>query len=111
MRRATDAPFAGFLDEQIADGFLSRRVGCRRADLDAFGVGRRVREERSVDQTVVEDDVGHFEAGEPAHGDESGIARPGANQIDLGRGIGAKHTTSQVSASERDEKGKVGSGG
>ena len=75
-------PFAGLLDEQITDRFLRSGVGCRRADLNPFGSRPRVAEESGVDQTVVEDDVGHLEAGEPAHGDETGIARPGANQID-----------------------------
>ena len=53
-----DAAFAGLLDQQVADSLLSHRRRRGRADIDPFGVRRRLRDQPFVDEVVVDDDVG-----------------------------------------------------
>ena len=77
-----DLSFARLLGEQIADRFLLERLRRGDADVDLFGVRPRVREQPRVHEMVVQHHVGRGEALQPAHGDEPGIARPRADQVD-----------------------------
>ena len=77
------AAFAGLLDQQVADSLLGHRARCGRADVDPFGVRRRLRDQAFVDEVVVDDDIGQGQARQSAHGDQSRITGPCADQIDL----------------------------
>ena len=88
-----DAAFAGLLHQQVADGLLRHRAGRGRADVDPLGMRGRLCQQPLVDEVVVDDDVGHRQARQAAHGDQPGITWPGADQIDLAACHRRDHTT------------------
>jgi len=52
------------------------------ADIDAARVGARVIEDCRIDQPVMHQDIGIFEPAQRTHGEQLGIARPGADDAD-----------------------------
>ncbi len=80
---AHDAPaFEALLDQQAVDLVLGHRVaGGLLADVDLLGIGA-VAQELRVGQVVVDDDLGRLEEGNPADGEEAGVAGASADEID-----------------------------
>ena len=75
------------LDQHGADLVLRERVGgFLLADVEALGVRRRERQERVGGEVVVEDGVGLLEDAAAFEGEQFGIARAGADEVDLGHG-------------------------
>ena len=79
-----NAAFARLLGEQVADGLLRHGLRRGRADVDPFCVLRRVLQQARVDEMVVEHHFGDGQAGQSAHADETGVAGPGADEVDDG---------------------------
>ena len=73
---------ARLLGEQVADGFLLERLGRRRSHVDFLGVRPRIAEQPRMHHMVVEHDVGGAETSQTARGNQTRVARSGANQID-----------------------------
>jgi len=70
--------------QQVADLLLRQRVvGAPLADIDALGLAPREVDDAGVDQPVVEHDVGLLHQPERAEGQQVGVARSGADEIDL----------------------------
>ena len=73
----------GLRDQQGIDVRLPHRVlGARLADIDLFGVGTDMLEQGGVREPIVHHDIGGAQQLHAAHGDQSGIARPGPDQVD-----------------------------
>jgi hypothetical protein len=72
--------------QHLAD-FLLRHgmVGAALADIDALGLAADEIEDVVADQPVVEHDIGLLHEPLGAEGEQIGIARPGADEIDLAR--------------------------
>ena len=84
LRRTTVSPRRRAVDQHGAD--LVLRDGVRRpflADIDALGVRRGEVEQRVGGEVVVEDDVGLGEDAAAFDGQEVGVARAGADEVDL----------------------------
>jgi hypothetical protein len=77
-----DAALARLLGEEVADGFLCERLGRGGAHVDPLGMSRRVTEQAGMHEVVVQHHVGSRETLQPARGDETGVARSGANDVD-----------------------------
>ena len=76
--------FRAAFDEQFADLFLREGViGFLFSDLKAFGGGRREVEQCGSGKVVEENGIGVFEETAGLQSDEFGIARSGANQVNL----------------------------
>ena len=72
------------VDEHGADLVLRvHAIGFLLADVDALGVGGGESEQRRGSQVVEEHGIGGFEQAAALDGDEIGIARAGAHQVDL----------------------------
>ncbi len=77
------APQAGVLDQARVDRILWQAVAAGAlAREEAERAGRRLVEERRVDEPVVDDHVGGPQPLEPPHGHEAGIARARADEVD-----------------------------
>ena len=84
LSRSTRLPSLREPDQQLADLFLRQRVvGAPLADIDALGLAPHEVHDARIDQTVVEHDVGLLHQPERAEGQQVGVARAGADEIDL----------------------------
>jgi hypothetical protein len=75
MRKPNQQPVDCFLTPLIA-------VASALSDVDASSRRSRLRDECRIDQPVVDHDVGLLERPKAAHRDETGCARPRADEVD-----------------------------
>ena len=69
-------------EQRVDVGLFHRMLRARLADVGLLGVRADILEQGRMGETIVDDDVARAQQLHAAHGDQSGIARSGSNQID-----------------------------
>ena len=75
-------PLARLFGEEVADRFLLQRLRRRHADVNLLRVGPRISQQPRRDEMVVQDDIRRRKTLHSANGNQPGVTRAGADQVD-----------------------------